>query len=393
MGEIVGMTGDESIAHAVKLCDPDIIAAYPITPQTIMVERLADFVYDGELDSEFIPVESEHSAMSCCYGSSIAGARVFTASASQGIALMFEILFIVSNARLPVVMAVANRALSAPINIHAGLEDQLVCRDTGWISIFCHDCQSAYDTTIMAFKIAEDKEVSLPLMYGIDAFIISHALEGVETLEKREVEDFLPPRDPLYVLDPDDPISVGSLALQDSYYELKYAQEQVMINSMKTIKKVQEEFGELTGRYYNVINTYYAEDADVILVTQGAITGTARTVVDRYRSQGKKLGLAQVHVYRPFPEKELRDALKGAKVAATIDRSITFGAPGPILYSDVKVTTSNGGPIIQGFIAGLGGRDVRIEDIAKVADRAFETAETGEEPSKISWVGVRGVEF
>lgn len=393
MGKIVGMTGDESIAYAVKLCDPDVIAAYPITPQTIMVERLSDFVYDGELDAEFIPVESEHSAMSCCYGASMAGARVFTASASQGIALMFEILFIVSNARLPVVMGVANRALSAPINIHGELTDQLVCRDTGWLSISCHDCQSAYDTSIMAFKIAENKEVSLPLMYGIDGFIVTHALEGVETLEKREVDDFLPPRDPLYELDPENPISVGLLALQDSYYELKYGQEQVTRGSMKTIKKVQEEFGELTGRFYDTINTYYAEDADVILVTQGAITGTARTVVDRYRSQGKKLGLAQVRVYRPFPEEELKNALKGAKVAATIDRSITFGAPGPILYSDVKVAVSNGGPVIQSFVAGIGGRDVRKEDIAKIVDRAFQTAETGAEPTEISWVGVRGVEF
>jgi len=393
MGKIVGMTGDESIAHAVKLCDPDVIAAYPITPQTIMVERLSDFVYDGDLDAEFVPVESEHSAMSCCYGASIAGSRVFTASASQGLALMFEILFIVSNARLPVVMGVANRALSAPISIHGELTDQLVCRDTGWLSIFCHDCQSAYDTSIIAFKIAEDKEVSLPIMYGIDGFIVTHALEGVDTLEKREVDDFLPPRDPLYFLDPDNPISAGLLTLQDSYYECKYAQLKVMENSMKTIKKVQEEFGELTGRFYDTVNTYYAEDADVILVTQGAITGTARTVVDRYRSKGKKLGLAQIRVYRPFPSEDLKNALKDAKVAATIDRSITFGAPGPIVYSDVKVAAGNGGPVVQSFVAGIGGRDVRIEHVEKIADRAFETAESGVEPKEVSYVGVRGVEF
>lgn len=386
----IGMTGDEAVANAVAVIDPDVVAAYPITPQTIIVEHFSEYVNDGKVDTEFVCVESEHSAMSACVGASSTGARVFTASASQGVALMYEILFIASASRLPIVMAVANRALSAPINIHGELTDQTVCRDTGWISMFSESAQEAYDTTFLSFKIGEHPDVSLPVMYGLDGFILTHALEGVAPLDKQFVKDFLPEREMKYPMMPGDPVSSGLLALQDYYMEVKYQQELAMQKAKKVIPKVFEEFGEMTGRRYQMVEEYQMEDAEIAFVTMGAISGTGKYMVDKYRKDGKKVGLLKVKTYRPFPGEELANALKGVEAAAVLDRDATFGSPGPALYTDLKTTLYDyrQRPQIFGYVVGLGGRDVTEETYDTIYEKVLANKEE-EKPVPVEWVGMR----
>ncbi len=389
-GKRVGMTGDEAVANAAAVINPDVVAAYPITPQTIIVEHFSDFVNDGEVDTEYVCVESEHSAMSACVGASATGARVFTASASQGVALMFEILFIASASRLPVVMAVANRALSGPINIHGELTDQTVCRDTGWISMFSESAQEAYDTTFMAFKIGETPEVSLPVMYGLDGFIITHALEGVYPLDRDFVKDFLPERQMVHPTVPGNPVSSGLLALPDYYMEVKYQQELAMAEASKVIPKVFEEFGEKTGRHYSMVEEYKMEDADMAFVTMGALAGTTKHVVDKYRNAGKKVGMLKVKTYRPFPEEQIAKALKDVDAIGVIDRDLTFGAPGPALYTDIKTTLYDykDRPQVFGYVAGIGGRDVLVEDYEYIYEQVLKNKGT-EKAVPVEWIGLR----
>ncbi|MCF2142841.1 MAG: pyruvate ferredoxin oxidoreductase [Candidatus Heimdallarchaeota archaeon] len=386
----IGMTGDEAVANAAAVINPDVVAAYPITPQTIIVEHFSEFVNNGEVDTEFVCVESEHSAMSACVGASVTGARVFTASASQGVALMYEILFIAAASRLPIVMAVANRALSGPINIHGELTDQTVCRDTGWISMFSESAQEAYDNTFLAFKIGEHPDVSLPVMFGLDGFILTHALEGVSPLDRKFVKDFLPERQMKYPTMPGNPVSSGLLALPDYYMEVKYQQELAMEAARKVIPKAFEEFGEKTGRYYGMIEEYQMEDAKTALVTMGALSGTTKFVVDKLRKNGEKVGMIKVKTYRPFPGAELAKALKDVEAVGVIDRDLTFGAPGPALYSDLKTTLYNykNRPQIFGFIAGIGGRDVLVEDFEHIYKQVLNLKGT-EKPVPIEWVGLR----
>ncbi|MGC9777717.1 MAG: pyruvate ferredoxin oxidoreductase [Candidatus Heimdallarchaeota archaeon] len=384
------MTGDEAVANAAAVINPDVVAAYPITPQTIIVEHFSDFVHDGEVDTEFVCVESEHSAMSACVGASATGARVFTASASQGVVLMYEILFIAAASRLPIVMSVANRALSGPINIHGELTDQTVCRDTGWISLFSESAQEAYDNTFLAFKIGEHPDVSLPVMFGLDGFILTHALEGVFPLDRKFAKDFLHEREMVHPTIPGNPVSSGLLALPDYYMEVKYQQELAMDAARKVIPKAFEEFGEITGRHYKSVEGYQMEDAETALITMGALSGTTKFVVDKLRKEGEKVGMIKVKTYRPFPADDLAKALKDVDAVGVIDRDLTFGAPGPALYSDLKTSLYNykDHPQIFGYIAGIGGRDVLVEDYEYIYKQVLKN-KGAEKAVPVEWIGLR----
>lgn len=364
------MSGDEAVANALALVDPDVVPAYPITPQTIIVERFSDYWADGLVGTEFIHVESEHSAMSASVGAASTGARVFTASSSQGVALMYEILFIAAGNRLPIVMSVANRALSSPINIHGELTDQLVTRDTGWLSLFGGDAQEAYDQTIMSFKMAEHPDVMLPAMYGIEGFIVTHAIERVNTIKKTVVQDFLG-TDRYYdwAFRPNGEGAQGLLALPDYYMELKHQQEIAMNNAKKVIPKVYQEFGELTGRYYSNIDLFFMEDAEYAFITMGATSGTALEAVKKMRKQGIKIGMVKIRTYRPFPDTEIVEALKHVKGAMFLDRSLTFGNPTSIVHNDIAssfVKQHKMFPVLSSMRIGIGGRDVSLDDMIDI---------------------------
>ncbi len=389
--KLMPWTGDEAVAQAVKLVNPDVVAAYPITPQTIIVERFSEFVHNGEVDTEFVPVESEHSAMATCIGASATGARVFTASSSQGIALMYENLFIASGSRLPIVMAVANRALSAPINIHGELTDQMICRDTGWISLFGETAQEAYDETFLAFKIAEHPKVLLPAMFGVEGFIVTHALEGVAPLDKKFIEEFLPePRYAPFRLHPDSPGAMGLLALPDYYMEIKYQQEIAMKNALNVAKDVFKEFSEMTGRNYEIIEQYMMEDAEHAIVIMGANAGNAKAAVNKLRQEGEKVGVVKIRLYRPFPEEDLRNILKDLKSVSIVDRSATYGCGSTILQEDVSnaLYGLKDRPTIHGYIVGLGGRNVIVEDFFKIYEKSKQYNAEGKMKT-FEWYNVR----
>ena len=369
-GKRIGMTGDEAVANAAAVINPDVVAAYPITPQTIIVEHFSDFVHDGEVDTEFVCVESEHSAMSACVGASATGARVFTASASQGVALMYEILFIAAASRLPIVMAVANRALAGPINIESA--------------------QEAYDNTFLSFKIGEHLDVSLPVMFGLDGFILTHALEGVFPLDRKFSQDFLPEREMKHPTIPGNPVSSGLLALPDYYMEVKYQQELAMTAARKVIPEAFKEFGEKTGRYYDQVESYQMEDAETALVTMGALAGTTKYVVDKLRKAGEKVGMLKVKTYRPFPADDLAKALKDIDAIGVIDRDLTFGSPGAALYTDIKSSLYDykDRPQVFGYIAGIGGRDVLVEDYEYIYKQVLKN-KGAEKVVPVEWIGLR----
>lgn len=387
----IGLTGDSAVAFAAKQANVDVISAYPITPQTIIVEVLSEFVHNGELNAAFIPVESEHSALSAAVGASLAGARVFTATASQGLALMYEILYIAASLRAPIVMALGNRAFSAPINIHCSHDDAYAARDTGWIQLFSENPQEAYDLTLQAFKIAEDKRVLLPTIVNLDGFIVTHCFEGLDVFEDDEVPNFLPPREPVYQIDPDNPITYGPLAFFDYYMEIKRQQAEAIKNSYPVIKEVLNEFSKFSGRTYTPIKTYGMEDAEVAIVVLGSTAGTARYVAKELRKEGKKVGVVSLVVYRPFPVDELVDILKSVKVAAVLDRSYSFGSPGGQLYMDISAALYNESerPLLFNVIYGLGGRDMTISNLKSIFEKALEYAEKGKIEKKELWVGVR----
>ncbi|MHA1397606.1 MAG: transketolase C-terminal domain-containing protein [Candidatus Heimdallarchaeaceae archaeon] len=388
---IKGMTGDEAVAWAAKQVNPDVVAAYPITPQTIIVERFSDYVNDGLVDTSFVPVESEHSAMSACVGASATGARVFTATASAGLALMYEILYVASGMRLPIVLAVANRAFSAPINIHAECTDQLVTRDASWVSLFGESAQEAYDETIMSFKIGEHPDVMLPTMFGVEGFIVTHALERVDTLPDKAIKDFLPEKRVIdYAFTPDEIMSFGSLVLQDYYMEIKRQQEEAMKRAYKVTKDVMAEFSELSGREYNVIEKYKLEDAEYALVSYGATAGNAKAVVDKLREKGEKVGALKIRLYRPFPMIEIYEALKGIKAVSVLDRSATFGSPGSIVQNDLATTLygKKDVPTIHAYINGLGGRVLTPSDIEVIYDKTKKYNTEGK-PLTLDWFGYR----
>lgn len=372
MAKRIGIEVSIAVAEAAALARSEVIPAYPITPQTHIVEHLSEIIAQGNLDAEFIPVESEHSAMSCCCGSAAAGARTFTSSSSQGLALMSEVLYIPSTMRLPMVMVVANRALSAPISIWNDHQDIMVQRDIGWIQTFAENGQEAVDLTIHAFKVAENRNVSLPMIVNIDGFTLSHVIEPVELPDQEDVDKFLPPFKPRYKLDPRKPISMGGVGIPEVYTEAKMAHNEAMKKSQRVIVKAWKDFAEIFGRQYNPVETYRTEDAEIMLVTMGSISETAMTAVDAMRDAGKKVGLVRIRLWRPFPGQDFRKAAGKAKVLAVIDRHLPPGALcGPVgaelrsLFYKIP-----GAPKIFSFVAGLGGRDVTVARFEEIVDKA-----------------------
>ena len=369
----------EAVSEAVKRARPSVIPVYPITPQTKISEKLADYVADGDLDAHYIKVESEHSAMSAAIGASGAGVRVFTATSSQGLAYMHEPVFAAAGMRVPIVMANANRALSAPINIWNDQQDSISERDSGWIQLYAETGQEAFDTILQAYKISENQDILLPTMVCIDGFILTHTVDPVEVLSQEEVDSFLPKYTRGYsYLDPEDPMSLGTLADTESYLEIRHDMEIAMEHSLDVIEEVGKEFGDLFGRYYGLIEEYKSEDADIILIAMASLCGTIKDVVDKERENGKKVGLVRIRSYRPFPKDALKVAVKDAKLAV-IDKDISFGAGGAV-YMDVKAALDNE---TYGFIIGLGGRDITPIDIEEIIEKT-------ENPTKdIEWIGLR----
>ncbi|MHC1600297.1 MAG: transketolase C-terminal domain-containing protein [Candidatus Methanospirareceae archaeon] len=379
-GKIVGLEGSFAIAEAVRMVNTDVISAYPITPQTHIVERLAEMIADGELDAEFICVESEHSAMSACVGASAAGARVFTCSAAQGLELMHEVLYIPSSMRLPVVAVAANRALSAPLSVWCDHSDAMAIRDIGWIQMFAENNQQAFDLTVCAFRIAEDKEVLFPAMVHIDGFYLSHVIEDMVLPDEEVVADFIPEYEHPFVLDPEIPVSMGCYGPPFIYPEAKKAQEVAFGNSMRQILETLKDFGETFGRYYSPVETYKMDDASIALLTMGSIGETAMLAIDEMREEGKDVGLIRLRLWRPFPFTELREAVKDLELLVVLDRAISSGMGGPVC-SEVKSALYDKREDLRivGFIGGLGGRDITIEVFKHMIDRALEYPEKEEE--------------
>lgn len=370
--------GSYAVAHAVMCCRPDVISAYPITPQTHIVENLSQLVADGELDSEFLTVDSEFSALSVLVGSTACGGRGYSSTTSQGLALMYEVLYNVSGMRLPIVMTVANRALGAPLNIWNDQQDSVGARDVGWLQIYVENVQEAVDATLQAYKIAEDPEIRTPIMVCMDGFILTHVYEPVELLDKEKAREFLPDFKPASILDPNNPVTFGAFADPTTYTEFRYQQFAAHQKALEKIDQVAREFEKSFGRYYGgLIDSYYAEDADVVLVTMGSVIGTIKDAIDELRADGVKVGLVKVRCYRPFPVAALRKALSGAKVIAVVEKDVSIGNEAGLL-TDLKAAFYNTNirtPII-GFAAGLGGRDITIKDIKKIAEKAL-AAEKG----------------
>ena len=387
----IAVTGDDAVAIAAKAVNPDVVAAYPITPQTIIVERFADFVADGEVDTEFVTVESEHSAMSACVGASSAGARVFTSTASAGLLLMYEIVFIAASSRTPIVMALANRAISGPINIHGEQTDQLLLRDSGWISLFCEDNQEAHDHTVLAFKIGEHPDVLLPVAVGLDGFILSHAIEGIEPFSREQAMNFLGgDRQADFKLIPSNPMSIGLLHLQDYYMEARAQVRDAQERARKVILDTFTEWGNLTGREYNPIESYMMDDAEYAFITMGSSAGNARTTVDELRAKGEKVGLIKIRVYRPFWGNRIVELCKNLKGLISIERAHSFGGPGGILGMDIKSALYGSGvsPLLAEYTIGLGGRDTLIKGYHRMYNRAKQAFEEGKN-LPIFWWGVR----
>ena len=374
MAKRVGMEASFAISEAVKLADTDVVAAYPITPQTHIVESLAEIVANGELDAEFICVESEHSAMSACVGSSAVGARTFTATAGQGLELMHEVLYVAASSRLPIVMAVANRALSGPLNVWGDHSDVMATRDCGWIQYFTENAQEAFDLTLCAFKIAEDPKVLFPVMVNLDGFFVSHVVEPLYLLEKEELEGFIPPFKYPFPLDPKKPVTMGAFAPPVLYSEAKKAQEEALRSTKEVILRVWKEFGERFGRSYNPIETYRTEDADTLLLGIGSFTETASVAIDELRKKGEKVGLVRLRLWRPFPFAELRAAVREAKRLIVFDRCLSLGGPGGPLCSEIKsaLYPEKKKPKIFNFVGGMGGRDVTPQQFADMILRGRE---------------------
>lgn len=399
--KLMGLNGDEAVAYAIKQVNPDVVAAYPITPQTIIVERFSEYVADGLVDTEFVAVESEHSALSSSLAASTAGARAFTATAANGLALMWEITYITSSLRQPVVMAVANRALSGPINIHNDHSDSMGTRDAGWIQIYCENTQEVYDASIAAWRMGEHLDVQLPVMVCLDGFTLSHTMENVNTLPDEAVQDFIGEREFITVeghmgkaefrLDPDNPLSMGPLDLQDFYYEHKMHQVEAMEQALKHIPEVDEAYGELSGRDYKLVHPYKMEDAEVAVIGLGSTMGTVRHVVDDLRSEGVKAGMIKLRVFRPFPEEALKEAVGDLPVLGVMDKAASFGAPGGPLFSDIRTMYYDevDRPMISNYIYGLGGRDTSPTMVREIFEKLEEINNKGEVTKKVSYIGVR----
>ncbi|HII60804.1 pyruvate synthase subunit PorA [Pyrococcus horikoshii] len=385
------MKANEAAAWAAKLAKPKVIAAFPITPSTLVPEKISEFVANGELDAEFIKVESEHSAISAVVGASAAGVRTFTATASQGLALMHEVLFIAAGMRLPIVMAIGNRSLSAPINIWNDWQDSISQRDTGWIQFYAENNQEALDLILLAYKVAEDERVLLPAMVGFDAFILTHTVEPVEIPDQEVVDEFLGEYEPKHAyLDPKRPITQGTLAFPAHYMEAKYLVWDAMEKARKVIDEAFAEFEKRFGRKYQKIEEYKTDDAEIIFVTMGSLAGTLKDWVDKKREEGYKVGAAKMTVYRPFPVEEIRALAKKAKVLGFIEKDISIGLYGAVFIdASAALVNESERPLMLDFIAGLGGRDVtfgQLDDALRIAEEALEK---GEVEKPIHWIGLR----
>jgi pyruvate ferredoxin oxidoreductase alpha subunit len=381
MAKRQGIEVSVAVADAAKLADVDVVSAYPITPQTHIVEHLAELVANGELKAAYIPVESEHSAMSACLGASAVGARTFTSTASQGLELMHEVLYVASAMRLPIVMAVANRALSAPISIWSDHSDAMSARDTGWIQIFVENGQEAVDNVICAFRIGEDQRVLLPVMVHLDGFSLTHVIEPIILPEQDEVDRFLPPYEHPLPLDPAKPVTIGAFAPPFIYTEIKWAQEINLERAKETILEHWREFGQAFGRYYSPLESYRAEGARVLLMTMGSYSETAMVAVDKMRDEGRSVGLLKLRLWRPFPFDELRQAIQDADILIVLDRALSFGGPGGPVCSEVKAALYHEAkkPEVIGFVGGLGGRDISMAGFEDMIERGIEIAEKGSE--------------
>ncbi len=389
----VGLTGNEAVATAFKQARPHVAPAFPITPQTEMMHKFADFVADGAVDTEMILVESEHSAMSAAIGSAATGARTFTATSSAGFALMWEVVYIAASLRLPICMPVVNRALSGNINIHNDHSDAMGGRDAGWIQLWCENTQEAYDHALMCWRIAEHKDVRLPVMINYDGFIISHTAESLHILPDEDAWKFIGPKDlktGYSLLDMDHPITVGPLDLTDYYFEHKVSQIEALKRAPKHIAEVYEEFGRLTGRHYSFFEEYRTDDADLVIVALGSTAGTAKDVIDAQREKGVKVGLLKIHMFRPFPAAELAKALSKAKVVGVMDKSASFGGWGGPLFNEIRSALYDlpARPKIHNWIYGLGGRDTDTKQIVSLIEQLQAIAK-GREAETVNLLGVR----
>jgi pyruvate ferredoxin oxidoreductase alpha subunit len=402
--EVMGLNGDEAVAFAVKQADVDVVAAYPITPQTIIVEKFSEYVANGEVNTEYVCTESEHSAMAACLAAAATGARTFTASASAGLALMHEMLFVTSGCRAPVVMAIANRALSAPLNIHGDHSDAMAQRDSGWIQLYTENAQEVYDSIFQAFRIGEDLDVQLPVMVGLDGFTLSHTLEKLQVLSDGDVKEFVRTRQlprvfthdaktVPYKLDPANPMTMGPVAMPNYYFEFKRQQEEGMKNALRVITEVHDEYAQLTSRHYGdgLVEKYEVDDAEMAIVCLGSTAGTVKTVVDELRLSGVKAGLLRIRTFRPFPAECIIKAMRKVKAIAVMDRSLSFGGNGGAVYHETRhaLYDASPHPLIMNYIYGLGGRDTSPSQIRRVFEDLQKIVETGRVEEKIRYIGLR----
>ncbi len=387
------LSGNEAVAYAIKQIEPDVMPAFPITPSTEIPQYVATYIANGEIDTEFIPVESEHSAMSATLGACAAGARALTATSSCGMALMWEELYVAASDRLPIVMALVNRALSGPININADHSDSMGARDSGWIQIYAESNQEVYDNFLQAFPIAEHKDVMLPVMICQDGFITSHGVENILLVETDSVKQFVGERNPEhYLLNAKEPMAVGPYAVSNYYMETKRGQREAMKNARKVILEVAERFEKMTGRKYGFFEEYCLEDAEYAIVIIGSAAGTCKAAVNKIRKEtGKKVGLLKIRVFRPFPEEELAAALSHVKTIAVLDRSEMFSATGGPLGAEVQAALyqAKADADVVNYFYGLGGRDITVEDFEQVYSKLERIAKEHKVTDKYDYIGLR----
>ena len=392
MGIRERLSGNEAAAIAMKQINPDVVAAFPITPSTEIPQYFSTFVSNGTVDTEFVAVESEHSAMSACVGAEAAGARAMTATSANGLSYMWEMIYIASSLRLPIVMSLVNRAVSGPLNIHNDHSDAMGVRDAGWIMLFSENNQEAYDNLIMAHRIAENKDVLLPLMVCQDGFITSHSIENIELIEDDKVKEFVGTYKPEhYLLNDKEPIAVGPLDVQSYLFEHKYQQAEAMRNAKKVILEVAKDFEKMTGRKYSFFEEYRMDDAEIAVVCMNSTAGTTKTVVDELREKGIKAGMVKVRVFRPFPSEEIAEALGNLKAVAIMDKADSLNAMGGALYEDVissMYTAKKQVPAVS-YVYGIGGRDTTSNNIHEVFDYLAQVAKTGEIDNPYRYVGLR----
>jgi len=389
--KLVALSGNEAVAYAFKQARPHVASAFPITPQTEMMHKFADFVSNGESTAEMILVESEHSAMSAAIGSAAAGARTITATSSAGFALMWEMVYIAASLRLPIQMALVNRALSGNINIHCDHSDSMGGRDAGWIHHFCENAQEAYDTALMNYRIGEHMDVRLPAMVNYDGFIVSHKEDSLHMLTDDQAYDFIGPYKHKYtLLDPASPVTVGPLDLTDYYFEHKWSQMEAYPRVFDVAQQVFDEYADLSGRRYNMWEEYKMDDADMVMVVLGSSAGTAKDVIDEYREKGVKVGLLKLRLFRPFPAEQLVKALEGRKAVAVLDRSASFGGSGGPVFTEIRsaMYESKSQSPIHNWIYGLGGRDFELCHAAEVID-AMQKIAAGQDVPVHNLLGIR----